>query len=305
MKAVQGVVLFGVILLILIAGCGKSNQNNEQSAAMTTETQKEWTLADAGFETPESVFWDSVEDVYWVSNLGGPQPLDKDNNGFISKIGNDGKLMNLKWISGSEEKPLHAPKGMARYHNMLLVSDIDVLRVYAADSGEHLMDIPLPDATFANDVWAGKGIIYVTDTGTDKGGALYAIALEGHGEPMVKTVVRDQALQMPNGVYETAAGIFMVPYGGKSLFRISMNGSFESVAESPMGGLDGLIVLKDGRFVWSSWEGKAVYVMDEDKTIEPLFSDIESPADIGYDSKRNLVLIPVFMKNIVMAKKVG
>ena len=74
-----------------------------------------------GFSHPESVDLDIPHQVFYVSNLGGA-PLDKDGNGFISKVSRDGKLLQLKWIEG-----LNAPKGMVMNGFTLYVSDIDKL----------------------------------------------------------------------------------------------------------------------------------------------------------------------------------
>ncbi|MBS1261452.1 MAG: hypothetical protein MAG453_00773 [Calditrichaeota bacterium] len=291
---------------LLLAGCGRTDQQGEQARTEQPAAASEgWTLADAGFRTPESVLWDEVDDVYYVSNLGDPEPLDRDGDGFISKLGPDGSVLALKWISGDQEGvELNAPKGMARYNDRLLVSDIEVLRAFDVATGEPVMEVPLPGATFANDVWAAKGLVYVTDTGADTTGAVYRISLAGE-TPEVETLVRDDGLMNPNGILERAGELWMVPYGGAGVFRIMEDGSFETVASAPKGSLDGLVALRDGRLAFSSWEAKAVYVMDEEHAIEPLFTGLESPADIGYDRKRDLLLIPLFMENTVVAKPVG
>ncbi len=300
------VLLIGLLATsLLVFGCRKAEQ--EKPASDVVEVYEGWTLEDVGFEAPESVFFDADADVYYVSNLGGPQPLDKDDNGFISRITADGLTLDLKWIAGGTEGiQLHAPKGMDLYGDWLLVSDIDRLRVFDINTGEAVMEIPLPGATFANDVSSSEGIVYVTDTGTEGPGAIYTVVIEGQdGQPEVDILVRGEALQNPNGILEKHDGIWMVPYGGNSVFQLEADGSFEVVAHSPTGALDGLVFLNDGRFAFSSWEGKAVYTMDSEHTIEPLFTELESPADIGYDSKRNLLLIPQMMLDKVVAMPVG
>ncbi|HEY6108720.1 MAG TPA: hypothetical protein VIV56_07440, partial [Gemmatimonadales bacterium] len=45
--------------------------------------------------TPESVLWDSAQDVYFVSNVNG-NPSVKDNNGFISRVKPDSGIENLR-----------------------------------------------------------------------------------------------------------------------------------------------------------------------------------------------------------------
>src|SRR3989441_12055605 len=85
-----------------------------------------------GFLTPESVLYDSAQDVYFVSNING-SPTAKDNNGFISRVRPDGAVENLKFIEGGHNGvTLHAPKGMALRGDTLWVADIDVVRAFDA-----------------------------------------------------------------------------------------------------------------------------------------------------------------------------
>src|SRR5690348_1943869 len=88
-----------------------------------------------GFLTPESVKYDSAQDVYFVSNVNGG-PLAKDNNGFISRVRPDGAIENLKFIEGAHNGvTLNAPKGLALRGDTLWVADIDVVRAYDAKTG--------------------------------------------------------------------------------------------------------------------------------------------------------------------------
>jgi hypothetical protein len=98
------------------------------------------TIEHAGLAAPESVVHDTVDDVYYVSNINGGIAdkdgngfisritvddvyyvsninggiADKDGNGFISRIAPDGKVLALKWADGAAEgTTLHAPKGLS------------------------------------------------------------------------------------------------------------------------------------------------------------------------------------------------
>ena len=65
-----------------------------------------------GLSTPESFIVDPETGNYFISNINGG-PADKDNNGFITKLDPDGKVIALKFIDASKGTPLHAPKGLA------------------------------------------------------------------------------------------------------------------------------------------------------------------------------------------------
>ena len=67
----------------------------------------------------------------------------------------------------------------------------------------------------------------------------------------------------------------------------------------PKGSLDGLVHLDDGSFVISSWDGKAIYRGPQSGPFTAVLENINAPADIGYDAKRQRLLVPHFMDSIV------
>ena len=119
-----------------------------------------------GFQTPESVAYDDANDRYLVSNING-KPGEADNNGYISLVSPDGKIILEKFIAGGVNKvTLHAPKGTAIANGMLYVADIDTVRKFDLKTGAPKGEIKIPGATFLNDVDAdADGNVYVSDTG--------------------------------------------------------------------------------------------------------------------------------------------
>ena len=71
------------------------------------------------FELPESVIYDSENDVLYVSNITD-HPFKKDGTGYISKIGLDGSIIKKKWIN-----KLNAPKGLTISKGKLYIADED------------------------------------------------------------------------------------------------------------------------------------------------------------------------------------
>src|SRR5690606_4178169 len=55
----------------------------------------------------------------------------------------------------------------------------------------------------------------------------------------------------------------------------------------------------------SSWEGSAVYRGTPEGDFTAVVSDVKAPADIGYDAKRNALLIPLFMSDAVQIQSLG
>ena len=103
-------------------------------------------LAVEGFLTPESVLYDSIQDVYFVANVVGVETA-KDNNGFISRVKPDGAVENLRWVEGGRNGvTLNSPHGMALAGDTLWIADLDAVRAFHARTGAALDSISLADS---------------------------------------------------------------------------------------------------------------------------------------------------------------
>lgn len=252
-----------------------------------------------GLQTPESVLYDAVEDVYLVSNINGT-PFAVDDNGFITKVGPDGSVLEFQWIDGaSDTVTLNAPKGMTIVGDTLYVSDITFVRMFDRATGAPKGEIKIAGATFLNDLSAGPdGVVYVSDSGLKEGfasngsDAVYKL-VDGKAVALIK----NKDLGGPNGLLATATGVWVVTFGSGELYLVDASGTRSQVQKLPTGALDGIVQLNDGALAISSWEGSSVLRGTPGQTFEVLISDAKSPADIGYDSKRNRVLIPHFQEN--------
>ena len=296
----------GLFAVLALAACGGdagegAAAGDDDAAAMPADTQVV-VVADAGFQTPESVLHDEAADVYLVSNING-QPVERDGNGFISRVRPDGTVEDLKWIEGGAGGVrLNAPKGMALKGDTLFVSDIDSVRAFHRETGQALGARGVPDADFLNDLVVADGVLYVTDTGVDAsfsptGNA--AIYRMGAGEP--ETVARGDSLAGPNGIAVQAGRMLVAPFGSGEVRRIELSegGLGEVVATLPGGQLDGIIGQADGGFLVSSWETSTIYHVTPDGQAHAIIENVQSPADIGWDAERRRVLVPLFMGNRV------
>lgn len=262
------------------------------------------TYKDAGLKVPESVLYEPLSDVYLVSNING-SPVDKDGNGFISQLNPDGTVKNLKFIEGGQNGvKLDAPKGLLVVGDTLYVADIQDVRKFDLASGAPKGSLHFPKASFLNDLAVdAKGTVFVTDSGRKAGkdglepsgtDAIYQI----NGDK-IRLLVKGKQLGAPNGVATLADGIFVSQMGGKGFTQFDGTGKQVGQVELPTGTLDGVVALSDGSWLVSSWEGKAVYRGSPATGFASFTSDVESPADIGFDTKRNRLLIPVFLKDEV------
>ena len=261
-----------------------------------------------GFSTPESVLHDSTQDIYFVSNVNG-SPTAKDNNGFISRVRPDGAIENLKFIEGGRAGvTLNAPKGLAVAGDTLWVADIDAVRGFNARTGAPLDSIKLDSvgAVFLNDVAiAPTGAIYITDTGIrfdDVGNILHPgpdrIFRVGP-DRKVTVAARGDTLGRPNGITLDAVGkrFIVVPFGGKSVMAWKPGDRAPSVIAKGPGQFDGVVIV-GGRILVSSWADSTVSSYETGQEVK-VITGVPSPADIGYDAKRNRVLIPIFQGNRV------
>lgn len=271
-------------------------------------------VADVGFMTPESVLLDEAADVYLVSNVNG-SPVDRDDNGFISRLTPDGQVENLRWIDGaSPEVTLHAPKGMAIRGDSLFVADIDCIRVFNRVTGQSEGGECVDGATFLNDLAVGpEGSIFVTDSGLqlDDEGQLVPSGTDGlYRYPFQEgkrgaTLASGTDLGNPNGVAVGPRGIFVVTFGSGEVLRFDAAGMKTVVMPASTRQLDGIVFTKDGGFLFSSWGDSAIYRVDAAGSISRLVEGVPAPADIGYDATRNRVLIPLFLDNKVLIRPAG
>jgi len=295
-----------LIILIAFAACQQNEPATSTAAQPAPQPRKAAaapTQITRGLSTPESVLYDADQDVYFVSNING-QPVAADNNGYISRIKPDTLEGEMKWVEGG--KPgitLNAPKGMAIVGNTLYVTDLTVVRKFNRKSGAAEGEIALAGSTFLNDAASDGKSVYVSDSGLKAGAGGN---FEGTGTDAIwqitankpKKIASGQDLKRPNGV-ETAEGkLWVVTFGGNELYQID-KGKKTNVTTLPSGSLDGLVHLSDGSFLVTSWDSKSVYRGKPGGSFAAVVENVNAPADIGYDTKRHLLLIPHFMDNIV------
>lgn len=295
------------MITILGVGCAGEEETTESPSETSSETIEAKAPVDMsepaslteGFSTPESVLYDPEQDVYFVSNINGT-PLDVDDNGYISRIGAAERSMTERWVDGAAESvELNAPKGMTILGDELWVSDIDHLRRFDRHTGAPLGSVAIEGAAFLNDLTSDGAVVYVSDSGVDKqfqpiGAAqVYMVSPDGEVE---KLATESKGLGAPNGVALIDGEIWVVSLSSNELYRLE-DGHKADVVMLPTGGLDGFVPLSDGTVLISSWEGKAVYRGPLSGEFTPIVENVTSPADIGVDSKRNLLLIPVFQEN--------
>jgi len=265
-------------------------------------------FVDVGLATPESVLYDATDDVYLVSNIQG-SPVEHDGVGFISRLSPDGKVTALKWIeSGKNKVKLDAPKGMTLVGDVLYVADLDTVRMFDRKTGAPTGEVKIAGATFLNDVALGAdGKVYVSDSGL-KGGAkgfdpsgTDAVYVIEKGKTTATPVAKSADLGRPNGLLAAPEKTWVATFGTGELYALDAKGKKSDAEKLPTGSLDGIVQLPGGELLVSSWDGSAIYRGKPGGPWVTAIANVKSPADIGFDTKRSRVLVPLFTENQVRA----
>ncbi|HEY7185918.1 MAG TPA: hypothetical protein VH436_05185 [Vicinamibacterales bacterium] len=146
-----------------------------------------WTIT-TDFASPESAYYHSGSNAIYVSSING-QILDKDGNGYISKLSSDGKVVSAKWVTG-----LNAPKGIRSVGNTLWVADIDEVVSIDIKKGQITAHVKVDGAQFLNDLaTASDGTVYVSDSNLSR---IYAVK-DGKSSVFVEGA---DVVEQPNGL---------------------------------------------------------------------------------------------------------
>ncbi|HKB78216.1 MAG TPA: hypothetical protein VKH35_00740 [Thermoanaerobaculia bacterium] len=296
-----------VLFTLLAFGCRNQNETGAppppasntvtaSAAAPARQTQI------SGLSTPETVLYDPRQDVDFISNING-SPTALDGNGFISRVNPDTLAVDLKWIeSGRNGVTLNGPKGMTIVGDTLYVADINSVRRFNRKSGALQGEIAIPGATFLNDLTNDGTAVYVSDSGIISGANG---GFQDVGTDAVWKIVGDKAskvtggagLKEPNGLDVLDGQLWAVTFASNELYAIR-HGKKTNVVTLPKGQLDGLIHLPDKTFIVTSWESGKIY---RGPSSGPFLAvaTVKSPAEIGYDTKRHILMIPDFTEGRV------
>lgn len=289
----------GLAALLLIS-CKPSAPATEETQAIAGDTSVSTVVnvpglnrlwdTDKTLTTAESVLYDKANDVLYVSCINGVPPDKKDGDGFISRIGLDGKIKDLKWVTG-----LNGPKGMGQSGNTLYVTDIDRLVSIDVTTGKISNTWKVDGSSFLNDVHVTEdGTVYFTDSNTS---TVYSLK-----DGKVNTVVADTALGGTNGILIEGNTMYLAGFMSGNVYKMDMTTkAIEKMATEVPGG-DG-VERYDGSLLVSNWSGQ-LYHLSPDGEVTLLLDSQEAKlnaADIEVIADKNLLLVPTFFGNSVTA----
>jgi sugar lactone lactonase YvrE len=253
-----------------------------------------------GLAQPESVVYDPTTDVLYVSNINGAV-MNKDGNGFISRLKPDGTILEREWVKG-----LNAPTGLAMHDRKLYVADVDELIEINAASGHVNKRYKANGAIFLNDVAIGEdGTIYVSDTPMN---TIWRLK-DGTFEPWLA----NDNLNHPNGLIVQGDKLIVASFGSmpsqgqKQELAGLLAVNLEDQTITPLGkgdaigNLDGLEPLDPGDYLVTDWAAGALYRVDAKGKVDRLIDLNQGSADLTYFPDKDTVLIPMMLDNTLAA----
>jgi len=276
--------------VILTIAAFLTNYNiSAQDTFLSPKLEKVWTSPD-GLNVPESACYKSAEGIIYVSNIVGMHNI-KDGEGFLSKLNEKGEFITKEWVKG-----LNAPKGIGCTKNKLFVTDID--QVVEADlvSGKVTNTYRNSKSKSLNDVTiASDGTVFISDSG---GNCIFQI-----GKDSLEVFLQSDQLEKMNGILAEGNLLYL---GSKNNFiSVDQKSKAIRILAENAGYLDGIVKVGKNKFVTSDFKGK-VQLIEPGKDIEILMNTTDlkvNAADLGYISSQNLLLVPTFLDNKVVAFK--
>lgn len=257
---------------------------------------------ETAFDAPENALWHERSRSWFVSNLGGGVSLAKDGYGWITRLDENGRLLTPQWVKG-----LDAPTGMASVDHTLYVGDRGVVVVVDVPTAKIIRKIAIPDSEFINDVAAGPdGFLYVSDFFKNR---IYRIDRQYR----VEIFVASAELDFPNGLWVDGDKLYVGTWGAitdKATFATSRSGTLKVIdlnsrkispigSGAPIANFDGVIHYGNGAFATDWSGGRLLYISDLGEVSEVL-TGFKHFADLGFDPKRQLFVIPEMSANRVI-----
>lgn len=278
------------VLFALLISCYPNRSMGQTIIKSGPALEQIWS-SDTLFRTPESVIYDKVDHVFYVSNVN-LKPWEKDGNGFISMLNREGKIINLKWITG-----FNGPKGMGIIKRSLFVADLDQVVEISITSGKIINRFQFEEKSALNDITVGAdGSVYVSDSDN---GRIFRL------KNGTASLFLEAGLKRPNGLFAEKNRLLLVTSKGQQFISIDYKTKALTVLADSLGSGDGIKPAGNGTYLVSNWLGELYYITGDMKKIKLIDTQEKkiNCADIEFLEEESLLLIPTFFNNRVIAYK--
>jgi len=261
------------------------------------------------FAAPESAYYHAASNSVFVSNING-QILEKDGNGYISRLSPDGKVVSAKWATG-----LNAPKGLRSAGNTLWAADIDEIVGIDVGTGKITSRVKIEGATFLNDLaTAPDGTIYTSDS---NGLKIYATK-DGRSSVFVEG---PDVVEQPNGLLVDGGRLILgtigpapapgAPAAGRGQGAPRPSGHLYAfdlktrqrtqLTTGNVGGIDGIEPDGSGGLLVTDVIGQRLLHVAKSGQVKVLAKFSAGGADFGYIGAKRLAVVPFLFENRVAA----
>lgn len=247
---------------------------------------------EAVFSGPESVVYDPVRNLLYVSNLRkNPDGDIYYGTEFISKVNMNGKVIELKWIEDLTE-----PTGICIFNDQLLIVERFGLVVYDLKNDRIDKKIRIHFEGFLNDVTVGDdSTIYVSESSTQ---TIYTIK----NREIEKWFTGDE-IKKPNGILYDKGQLFVNVNSDSTIRAIDVKTkSVSTIAQMEKGIIDGIKPIGND-FLISFLEGSLYRVTRNGQVTEVLNTRNKSidMADFEFIESKNIVILPAIWQHKIVA----
>jgi hypothetical protein len=255
-----------------------------------------------GFVAPESAVFDRERNQFYVSNMGSWGEGATAGDGFISRVSADGRILDLRWVTGFE-----SPKGLALADGWLYVGDDpDLVEIDPAKGVIRARYAPADGPGGFNDCTADPaGNVYVFSRRLAtvfrlRAGRLLPwarIDAAKAGGPNGLLAERDRLLLggwvvLGDDGQETPGHLSILTYADRKLGRLG---------DEPIGHIDGIEADGRGGYTVTDWMTGDLLRVTADGKPTSLLKLPKGAADHEYVVDRRLLVIPLVLDHTLRA----
>ncbi|WP_051935711.1 hypothetical protein [Salegentibacter sp. Hel_I_6] len=252
-----------------------------------------------GFSHPESVVFNEAKKEYYISNMAD----NEDGDGFISRVSEDGEIIDLKWIDGLKD-----PKGLLINEDKVYVTNNTEVIEISIENSKITKRIEVEGAKSLNDITIDAvGNIFISDSGKS---AIYLmpgdasnmmIPDDKKGE--IIEYLNSTRLEYVNGLYAQNDDLYAAAWGENTdgnFLKIDMETrEIKKISKEGIGNLDGVQPVGEDAFYISDWATGKIHLITKDGKITEVLTSEKSSGDIFFDAEKNQLVLPMNHQNAV------